>query len=65
MLIGNAFILLITNETDKNAIIKNAKKIIPKDLRLDLSPKTCFVDIISDAKIQNWVKNITGNTLPA
>ena len=53
MLIGNAFILLITNDIDKNAINKKAKKIIPKDLKLDLSPKTCLVDIIRDAKIQN------------
>ena len=36
MLIGRAFILLITNETDKNAIIKKDKNIIPKALKLDL-----------------------------
>ena len=53
MLIGNAFIRLITNDIDKNAIIRKAKKIIPNDLRLDLIPNTCLVDIISDAKIQN------------
>ena len=62
MLIGNAFIRLITKEADKNAIIKNAKKIIPNDLRLDLKPKTCLVDMINDANIQNWVKNMTGKT---
>ena len=33
---------------------------IPEDLKLDLRFKTCFVDIISAAKIQNWVKNIIG-----
>ena len=53
VLIGNAFIRLITKEADKNAIIKNAKKIIPNDLRLDLKPKTCLVDMINDANIQN------------
>ena len=58
MLIGRAFILLITNETDKNAIIKKDKNIIPKALKLDLIFNICFVDIIKEAKIQNWVKNI-------
>ena len=58
MLIGRAFILLITNETDKNAIIKKDKNIIPKALKLDLIFNICFVDIIREAKIQNWVKNI-------
>ena len=53
VLIGNAFIRLITNDIDRNAIIKNAKKIIPNDLKLDLRPKTCFVDIMSEANIQN------------
>ena len=33
------FILLITNEIDKKAIIKKDKKTIPKDLKLDLRPK--------------------------
>ena len=32
----------------------------PKDLKLDLRFKTCFVDIISAAKIQNCVKKIIG-----
>ena len=59
-LIGNAFILLITNEIDKKAIIKKDRKMIPKDLKLDLRFKTCFVEIINAAKIQNWVKNIIG-----
>ena len=58
MLIGRAFILLITNETDKKAIIKKDKNIIPKALKLDLIFNICFVDIIREAKIQNWVKNI-------
>ena len=52
-LIGIAFILLITKEIDKKAIIKKDKNMIPKDLKLDLRFKTCFVDIISAAKIQN------------
>ena len=54
------FILLITNEIDKKAIIKKDKKTIPKDLKLDLRFKICFVDIIKPAKIQNCVKNIIG-----
>ena len=51
--IGKASILLITNETDKNAIIKKDKKTIPNALKLDFRLRTCFVAIISDAKIQN------------
>ena len=62
LLIGKASILLITNEIDKNAIIKNDKKTIPKALKLDFKFRTCFVAIISDAKIQNCVKNIIGIT---
>ena len=58
LLIGRAFILLITNETDKNAIIKNDKNIIPKALKLDFKFNICFVDIIREANIQNCVKNI-------
>ena len=53
LLIGKASILLITNEIDKNAIIKKDKKTIPKALKLDFKFSTCFVAIISDAKIQN------------
>ena len=45
---------------DKNAIIRKDKNTIPKDLTLDLRYKTCFVDIISAANIQNWVKKIIG-----
>ncbi len=45
---------------DKNAIIRKDKNTIPKDLKFDLRFKTCFVDIIKDAKIQNWVKKIIG-----
>ena len=50
---GSIFILLITNEIDKNAIIKKDKNTIPNDLKLDLKFKTCFVDMIRPAKIQN------------
>ena len=50
---GSAFILLITNEIDKNAIIKKDKNTIPKDFKFDFRFKTCFVDIIKAAKIQN------------
>ncbi len=59
-LTGNIFILLITNEIDKKAIIKKDKNTIPNDLKLDLKIKTCFVDIIKAAKIQNCVKKIIG-----
>ena len=52
-LIGRAFILLITKDIDKNAIIKNDKKTTPKDLKLDFKFKICFVEIIKLANIQN------------
>ena len=52
-LIGRAFILLITKDIDKKAIIRNDKKTIPKDLKLDFKFRICFVEIISPAKIQN------------
>ena len=51
--IGKASILLITNEIDKNAIIKKDKNTIPKALKLDFKFRTCLVAIISEAKIQN------------
>ena len=41
-------------------MIKKDKKTIPNALKLDFRLRTCFVAIISDAKIQNWVKNIIG-----
>ena len=53
LFIGKAFILLITNDIDKKAIIKKDKNIIPNDLKLDFKFKTCFVEIINPAKIQN------------
>ena len=53
LLIGVTFILLITKEIDKIAIIKKDKNTIPNDLKFDLRFKTCFVEIISPAKIQN------------
>ena len=59
---GMASILPITNDIDKNAIIRKDKKTIPKDLKFDLRFRMCFVDMISDANIQNWVKKITGIT---
>ena len=51
--IGKAFILLITNEIDKKAIIKKDKNTIPKALKLDFKLSICFVEIIKDANIQN------------
>ena len=59
-LIGSAFILLITKDIDKNAIIKKDKNTIPNDLKLDFKFKICFVEIINPANIQNWVRNIIG-----
>ena len=52
-LIGSAFILLITKDIDKNAIIKKDKNTIPNDLKLDFKFKICFVEIINPANIQN------------
>ena len=50
---GSAFILLITKDIDKKAIIKKDKKTIPKDLKFDFRFKIYFVEIINPAKIQN------------
>ena len=57
---GRAFILLITNDIERKAIIKKAKKTIPNDLKFDFRFKTCFVEMIKLANIQNWVRNIIG-----
>ena len=40
-------------EIDKNAIIKNDKNTIPNDLIFDFKFKTCLVEIINAANIQN------------
>ena len=53
LLTGRTFILLITKEIDKKAIIKNDKKTTPNDLKLDFKFKICLVAIIKAAKIQN------------
>ena len=53
-------ILLITNDIDKKAIIKNDKKTIPNALKLDFKFRICLVEIISPANIQNCVKKIIG-----
>ena len=53
LLIGKAFILLITKDNDKKAIIKNDKKTIPNDFKLDFRFRICLVEIIKAAKIQN------------
>ena len=53
LFIGKAFILLITKDIDKKAMIKKDKKTIPNDLKLDFKFKICFVEIINPAKIQN------------
>ena len=59
-MIGKAFIRLITNEIDKKTIIKNDIKTIPNDFKFDLRLRTCRVEIINPAKIQNCVKKIIG-----
>ena len=59
-LIGIAFILLITKDIDKKAMIKKDKKTMPKDFKLDFKFKICLVDIINAAKIQNCVKKMIG-----
>ena len=53
LLIGKAFILLITKDTDNMPIIKKDKNIIPNDLKLDFKFNICFVEIIKPANIQN------------
>ena len=53
LFIGKAFILLITKDIDKKAMIKNDKNIMPNALKLDFKFKICFVEIIKLAKIQN------------
>ena len=60
LLIGKALILLITKDIDKKAIIKKDKNIIPNDLKFDFRFNISLVEIISDAKIQNWVMKIIG-----
>ena len=62
MLIGKAFILLITKDIDRNPIIKKDRNTIPNALKLDFILRICFVEIISEANIQNWVRNIIGIT---
>ena len=52
-LTGRKSILLITNEIDKKAIIRNDKKTTPKAFRFDFKLRICFVEIIKPAKIQN------------
>ena len=50
------------NVIDRKAIIRKDKNTIPNDFKLDFKFKICLVDIISDAKIQNWVRKIIGRT---
>ena len=40
--------------------MRKDKNTIPKDLKFDLKFKICLVEIINDAKIQNWVIKIIG-----
>ena len=50
------------NVIERKAIIRNDKNKIPKDFKLDFKFNICFVDIIKDAKIQNWVRKIIKRT---
>ena len=50
------------NVIDRKAIIRKDKNTIPNDFKLDFKFKICLVDIIRDAKIQNWVRKIIGIT---
>ena len=47
---------------DRNAIIKKERKTTPKALKLDFKFNICLVEIINEAKIQNWVRKIISNT---
>ncbi len=47
---GSIFILLITNEIDRKAIIKKDNNTIPKDLKLDFKFKISFVEMIKPAQ---------------
>ena len=60
---GSEFIRLIIKDRDRKTIIRKDKNIIPKALKLDFKFKTCFVDIIKEAKIQNWVKKTINKTI--
>ena len=53
LLTGKAFILLITKDNDRKAIIKKDKNTIPKDFKLDFILSTCLIEIISEANIHN------------
>ena len=57
MLTGKAFILLIMNAIERKAIIRKERKTTPKALKLDFRFNICLVEIIKEAKIQNWVRN--------
>ena len=59
---GSEFIRLIIKDRDRKTIIRKDKNIIPKALKLDFKFKTCFVDIIKEAKIQNCVRKIINIT---
>ena len=45
------------NATERNAIIKKERKTTPNALKLDFKFNICFVEIIKEANIQNWVRN--------
>ncbi len=62
MLIGKAFILLIMKAIDRKTIIRDERKTTPKALKFDFKFNICFVEIIREANIQNWVKNTINKT---
>ncbi len=49
-------------EIETTAIIKNDKKTTLKALKFDFKFNTCLVEIINEAKIQNWERKIIGIT---
>ena len=57
LLTGKASILLIMKAAERNAIIRKERKTTPKALKLDFKFSICLVEIIREAKIQNWVRN--------
>lgn len=50
----------MTNDIDRNAIIKKDRNTIPKDFKFDFKFNICLIEIIKAAKIQNCVRKIIG-----
>ena len=50
------------NARERKTIIRKERKTTPKALKLDFKFNNCLVEIIREAKIQNWVKNTINKT---